>query len=1063
MAIDVRDYISQNNYDLIKKNHPKLLKQLEEFGVAPVGEIVFGPGTKPNLKINNNGNTVFIHPEHDPESEQNYFLSNISEDFSGVEVILGMGLGYSVKAVLRKRKSIRYLVVIENDPGIFLQALKYMDLSDLLTDPKVIIGLRPEDAESLLAPITKALSFEDTQILEHLVIASLYKASHTNLHSMVFNYVNNYNIAGATKIKFGEKVVVNRFEHLKSLGHYFLFETLLDKFLGIPAYIVAAGPSLDQNIQFLKQVQDKAVIICVDSALTALLYNDIRPDFVTSIDYKDDTYEKIVNIITDIPAHTGLLVYSWVAPKIVRNFPGNRKFYLFTETGIDKWVNSLVTGKKYFAGSSSVANLNFIAAKLMGCSPVIFIGQDLSYGAGQAHSKSAILTAQDHVRTCLETGKDIVWIKGVQGGKVPTTRGMKSVLDVFERLIINNPGDYINCSTGGAHIAGTRYMDLEEAVGRYYNDSIAVSGVIKGVCDRENRIDARLIQKKIYLDQKFVETILSLVGKVHKLLIKGQDQLPGIQKKWKTGSSLPRKMQKLLGDIDQVNNKLDGYERIWGILEDVTSKGLKKNEQLAFEINDIQGSQDKYPIWLEKTFERLIYVNKVRKEVLELFIKGVKDVHQHISSEQDLLEQDSKEDIETTIALAELYINSRDYVLARPYVEEYIKHKPDSAQANFFKGCLKAQEEAFKEMNFFFGKAGLLDKGFDQQVKEFRSELGTSHIQSATHFRAFDLRVTRQFLLKAWQFCPFHGDAQAMLLELVAHDVKMFQEADDKECLNDQKKIIQDWIRILEEMPGISAAMDDKALGLIFYFMGKLNFNSGQKEKAKGLFIKSVAHSPKDPDLLIKIADLFLHASDYDQGLVYLNRALEMDSQYAWYWERFGDHLFRTRKFDEGKTAYEQASYYFPEKIDLIEKMAQCMLQKGNLLHHEGSFEQAGSVYEEGIGLCTDTTPCLIHLHSNNGSALRNLGKLKAAMACYEKAIEIDPGYAEALYNKGELLQTQDELEAALEYYEKAIKSRPDFVEAYQKMENLLLSMGQSEKAKQIIQKKKELLSRFSD
>ena len=374
MAVDVQGYVLQKNFKLLQKKHPRLLEKLKEAGVEPMGEIVFGPDSKPNLKINLKGKTVFLHPENDPGADQNYFLSKIIENFSGVEVILGMGLGYGAKAVLEERKSIRYLIIIENDPGLFLQALKIMDLSDLLSDPKVIIGLNPEDAESLMAPVIKAISFEDTQILEHPVIATIDRSSHTRVYDMVFNYVNSYNISGATKLKYGEDVVINRFEHLKSMGHYFLFESLLDKFIGVPAYIVAAGPSLDQNIHFLKKVQNRAVIICVDSALPAFLENGIKPDFVTSIDYKDNTYEKIDHKINEIPEDTGLLVYSWAAPKLVKNFPGHRKFYLLTEAGIDQWVNSLANGKKSVCIQFQCCQSQFYISQAAGLLTCYFCG-----------------------------------------------------------------------------------------------------------------------------------------------------------------------------------------------------------------------------------------------------------------------------------------------------------------------------------------------------------------------------------------------------------------------------------------------------------------------------------------------------------------------------------------------------------------------------------------------------------------------------------------------------------------------------------------------------------------
>jgi len=51
-----------------------------------------------------------------------------------------------------------------------------------------------------------------------------------------------------------------------------------------PMVLVAAGPSLDNNIQYLKDFQNKCIICCVDILLFKLLENGIKPDYVLNID-----------------------------------------------------------------------------------------------------------------------------------------------------------------------------------------------------------------------------------------------------------------------------------------------------------------------------------------------------------------------------------------------------------------------------------------------------------------------------------------------------------------------------------------------------------------------------------------------------------------------------------------------------------------------------------------------------------------------------------------------------------------------------------------------------------
>jgi len=172
-----------------------------------------------------------------------------------------------------------------------------------------------------------------------------------------------------------------------------------------------------------------------------------------------------------------------------------------------------------------------------------------------------------------------------------------------------------------------------------------------------------------------------------------------------------------------------------------------------------------------------------------------------------------------------------------------------------------------------------------------------------------------------------------------------------------------------------------------------------------------MAYLPEDSGLLLKVADLFLCAFDYEEGLLYLNKAIGMDVGCATYWEGFGDFLFQHNKFDEALSSYEQMLHYFPQKNEIQEKMVQCWLQKGNRLHGEGDFSEAEKAYNQGLHLCAENSPSLVHLYNNLGSALQNREEFELALSAYDRALEIDSDYAEALYNKGVLLNGLGETE----------------------------------------------------
>lgn len=70
-----------------------------------------------------------------------------------------------------------------------------------------------------------------------------------------------------------------------------------------------------------------------------------------------------------------------------------------------------------------------------------------------------------------------------------------------------------------------------------------------------------------------------------------------------------------------------------------------------------------------------------------------------------------------------------------------------------------------------------------------------------------------------------------------------------------------------------------------------------------------------------------------------------------------------------------------------------------------------------------------VNIWYNKGEALRNIGKLKEAMDCFDKALQIDNSHARIWNSKGIVLHELGDLDKALECYETTLKINPqDFI-----------------------------------
>ena len=79
---------------------------------------------------------------------------------------------------------------------------------------------------------------------------------------------------------------------------------------------------------------------------------------------------------------------------------------------------------------------------------------------------------------------------------------------------------------------------------------------------------------------------------------------------------------------------------------------------------------------------------------------------------------------------------------------------------------------------------------------------------------------------------------------------------------------------------------------------------------------------------------------------------------------------------------------------------------------------------------------------NNKGFSLISLGRHDEAVACFRKALEIQPDYANAHSNLGNTLQAKGDLDGAISEYRTALRLKPDFAGAHYNLGNALDAKG---------------------
>ena len=196
-------------------------------------------------------------------------------------LVIGFGLGYGAEAV-RSRYPGLPLLVIEPDIGMFRAALSSRSFRALLSDPHVMlnVGGRPEGLPALLEklPLAKPGFLRLRPAWEKNPAG--YRAVEEVVHSWLLRKDINVN----TLKRFGRLWVRNLTRNVAGFATCPGVALLDGLCSGIPALVVAGGPSFDDIAPRLPELARRLLIVCVNTSLKPCLSAGVQPDFAVVVD-----------------------------------------------------------------------------------------------------------------------------------------------------------------------------------------------------------------------------------------------------------------------------------------------------------------------------------------------------------------------------------------------------------------------------------------------------------------------------------------------------------------------------------------------------------------------------------------------------------------------------------------------------------------------------------------------------------------------------------------------------------------------------------------------------------
>lgn len=156
----------------------------------------------------------------------------------------------------------------------------------------------------------------------------------------------------------------------------------------VPIILIVAGPSVDKNIQHLKDYKDNCIIICADVVLFKLLEHGIKPDFVINV----DPHESITRFWKSLDtSDITLICPTTTNPNTIKYWQGKIFFYNQTDIEGSPKGEALKRIIKPTKNWGNVFNRFFIGATMFQISTIfrpssiILIGYDFGFTDGKAY------------------------------------------------------------------------------------------------------------------------------------------------------------------------------------------------------------------------------------------------------------------------------------------------------------------------------------------------------------------------------------------------------------------------------------------------------------------------------------------------------------------------------------------------------------------------------------------------------------------------------------------------------------------------------------------------------
>lgn len=394
------------------------------------------------VKVTNGVTCFYLHSNVNPWKDASHWVQIYGEDRAVEYAVLGLGLGYHVISLWKRTQGAIPIHVYETDASILALAERYQDFS-VCQGRNLYIHY-----DSDLKMLMKKLSGNTiTLAIHHPSLRNMSKSSQKEALERFF-------IADSSRRKQAKYLYANFTSNCRLAT--LPVDELGSEFTGRDVFIIAAGPSLDKNVELLKERSEKSIVLATGTVFRKLMGIGITPDYVMVTDANDRVLGQIYQYRN---AKMPLIVLSSAYYRLCKEYSGP-KHIIYQKDFPPAEEYAKKHGYMLFETGGSVSTTALDVCIRLQAARIIFLGLDLAFTDNLAHASGTsnrVVTDQENLQP----------VKGYNGGVVYADHKFNMYAQWIEERLRQEDAEQIpviNATEGGRYIAGMEYRTLQDVL-----------------------------------------------------------------------------------------------------------------------------------------------------------------------------------------------------------------------------------------------------------------------------------------------------------------------------------------------------------------------------------------------------------------------------------------------------------------------------------------------------------------------------------------------------------------------------------------------------------------------